>query len=87
VLHVDHLYGALASLTEHYRILEIDGVRLHRYETLYFDTTDFALYRQHHAVDDPIRGKDYLVVNNGNITVDAGSDELQADNVEDAAKG
>ena len=49
VLHVDHLYSALASLTEHYRILEIDGVRLHRYQTLYFDTADFALYRQHHA--------------------------------------
>ena len=33
VLHVDHLYPALASLTEHYRILEIDVVRLHRYQT------------------------------------------------------
>ena len=46
VLHVDHLYLALASLTEHYQILEIDAVRLHRYQTLYFDTADFALYRQ-----------------------------------------
>ena len=84
---VDHLYPALASLTEHYRILEIDGVRLHRYGTLYFDTADSALYRQHHAVDDAIRGKDYLVVKDGTITVDAGGDGLKADNVEDAAKG
>ena len=43
------LHPALAALTEQYRILEIDGVRLHRYYTLYFDTDDWALYHRHHA--------------------------------------
>jgi hypothetical protein len=42
------LSRALARLTDHYRVLEIDGRRLHRYQTLYFDTRDLALYQQHH---------------------------------------
>jgi hypothetical protein len=29
-------------------VLDIDGIRLNRYQTLYFDTHTFALYRQHH---------------------------------------
>lgn len=40
---------ALQGLAGQYRVLEIDGVRAHAYETLYFDTPDFALYLQHHA--------------------------------------
>lgn len=42
------LLRALASLSDVYRVLEVDGRRLHRYRTLYFDTPDLALYRQHH---------------------------------------
>ncbi len=49
VFHARMLYPALAALTEQYRILEIDGVRLHRYHTLYFDTADWALYHRHHV--------------------------------------
>jgi hypothetical protein len=33
----------------HYRLLEVDGVRAHRYETLYFDTDDLSLYARHHS--------------------------------------
>ena len=44
----DQLSWALACLVDHYRILEIDGRRLHHYQTLYFDTRDLALYQQHH---------------------------------------
>ncbi|HOU11592.1 MAG TPA: polyphosphate polymerase domain-containing protein [Anaerolineae bacterium] len=39
---------ALSRLTADYAVLEIAGRKLHRYQTLYFDTPDFALYRQHH---------------------------------------
>ena len=39
------------------------------------------------AVDDGIRGKDYLVVNGGTITVGACGDGLKSDNEEDATKG
>ena len=48
LLSEDQLCRALARLTGHYHILEIDGRRLHRYRTLYFDTQDLALYLQHH---------------------------------------
>jgi hypothetical protein len=40
---------ALSRLAADYRILEIAGRRLHRYQTLYFDTPDLMLYRQHHS--------------------------------------
>jgi hypothetical protein len=42
------LVQALAHLSSQYRILEVAGQRLQRYETLYFDTQNLALYRQHH---------------------------------------
>lgn len=35
-------------LKKDYRILEIDGQRIHTYETLYFDTDDYELYNMHH---------------------------------------
>lgn len=43
------LLQALRALAGQYRALAIEGVRLNAYETLYFDTPDFALYLQHHA--------------------------------------
>jgi hypothetical protein len=48
VLSEAQLYRALGHLTADYRVLEIEGQRQQRYQTLYFDTPDFALYRQHH---------------------------------------
>jgi len=48
VLSEAQLYQALNHLTADYRVLEIEGQRQQRYQTLYFDTPDFALYRQHH---------------------------------------
>ena len=48
LLNEEQVFQALARLTGHYRILEIDGRRLHHYRTLYFDTPNLALYRQHH---------------------------------------
>ncbi len=45
-LELDEL---LHGLSDRYRVLEVEGVRLNRYRTLYFDTTDFLCYRQHHS--------------------------------------
>jgi len=42
------LPGILDNLKSSYRVLEVDKVRLQHYQTLYFDTPDFQLYRQHH---------------------------------------
>lgn len=47
LLAEDDLVSALSGLGNAYRVLEIDAVRLNHYRTLYFDTADFALYRQH----------------------------------------
>ena len=38
----------LEEMKDDYRILEINGSRISRYETRYFDTEDFRLYLQHH---------------------------------------
>lgn len=48
LLSTMHLYGILAYLTESYRVLSVNQVRLNRYETLYFDTPDFMFYKKHH---------------------------------------
>ncbi len=49
VLHTSQLYTALAALNTDYWVLAIDDVRVHPYQTLYFDTSDFAMYMRHHA--------------------------------------
>lgn len=49
LLGVGQLAQTLRALAGQYRVLEIDGARLNAYQTLYFDTPDFALYLQHHA--------------------------------------
>lgn len=41
------LWQALAVLPKHYRVLQIEARRLHRYHNLYFDSPDFLLYHQH----------------------------------------
>jgi len=38
----------LEQMKDDYRILEINGLRIGRYETKYFDTLDFRLYLHHH---------------------------------------
>lgn len=38
----------LSGLGSNYRVLEVEGTRLNRYQTLYFDTPDFRCYTQHH---------------------------------------
>ena len=49
MLREEQLYDALSLLTQRYHVLDIRGVRLNQYRTLYFDTADFALFQQHHA--------------------------------------
>lgn len=44
----EKLSEILNIINKDYRVLEIDGIRCSRYETLYFDTSDFGLYIQHH---------------------------------------
>jgi hypothetical protein len=44
----DKLPVILEQLLNGYRLLEINGVRLNRYESLYYDTEGFGMYLQHH---------------------------------------
>lgn len=42
------LEKVLQEIKPHYRVLDIDGVRLNSYRSLYFDTEDFKFYYEHH---------------------------------------
>jgi len=48
LFHESHLPAVLANLMDDYDTLEVDGMRMQRYKTCYYDTPDFELYRQHH---------------------------------------
>ena len=48
VLSIDLLVPLLGTLLDDYEILEIEGKRIFKYETLYFDTDDYLFYHQHH---------------------------------------
>ncbi len=48
LLNINQLQNVLKHVHDHYRVLSINKKRLNHYQTLYFDTADFALYTQHH---------------------------------------
>ena len=48
VLNAGKLQEILAQLHSSYYVLEINHIRLQRYETLYFDTPEHRLYLNHH---------------------------------------
>ena len=47
LLSQSQLPRLIEALRQDYLVLEVGGVRLHRYRTLYFDTAGFDLYRRH----------------------------------------
>ena len=44
----DDLPKFLELIKDDYRVLDVNGFRISRYESLYFDTIDFGLYHAHH---------------------------------------
>lgn len=48
VFRFEKLGHFLQEISGDYRILDINGIRASRYETLYFDTPDFKMYMAHH---------------------------------------
>lgn len=48
VFRLDNLVHFLEEIKEDYRILDVNGNRISRYESLYFDTKNFDLYLSHH---------------------------------------
>jgi len=47
--NINELPAILEEAKQHYKILDIEGNRISRYKTLYFDTQDFELYNEHHS--------------------------------------
>src|ERR1051326_3393647 len=48
LFNIKYLPEILDEVKDHYRILEVEGKRLSRYETLYYDTEEFEMYKAHH---------------------------------------
>lgn len=47
--HISELPAILQHARQFYRVLDVEGNRISRYKTLYFDTEDFELYNKHHS--------------------------------------
>lgn len=47
--NINELPSILEEAKNYYRILSVEGNRISRYKTLYFDTQDFDLYNEHHS--------------------------------------
>ncbi|MCB2214026.1 polyphosphate polymerase domain-containing protein [bacterium] len=48
VFPVGRLPELMPDLQRDYEVLEVNGVRMQHYQTVYYDTPDFQLYHQHH---------------------------------------
>jgi len=48
VMHIAGLPAVLREAENQYNVLEVSGNRNRRYETHYFDSADYGLYRMHH---------------------------------------
>jgi hypothetical protein len=48
VFQLQHLPTFLNEVMNDYRVLDVNGHRISRYESLYFDTKNFDLYMSHH---------------------------------------
>ncbi len=47
--NINQLSVILNEAKNYYKILDVEGNRISRYKTLYFDTADFSLYNKHHS--------------------------------------
>ena len=48
MFNIKALPDILMRASEHYRVLDINNIRINSYETLYFDTKGLSLYNEHH---------------------------------------
>jgi hypothetical protein len=48
VFHIEEFPKILQEIKENYLVLEIEGKRMFDYESIYFDTDDYQLYKFHH---------------------------------------
>jgi hypothetical protein len=48
IFNISHYETIMNENRQHYRVLEVEGQRISRYETLYYDTQKYDLYGEHH---------------------------------------
>ena len=48
VMGLSQFAVVLGQLTDLYRVFTLEDRRIHQYQTLYFDTQDFDIYKHHH---------------------------------------
>lgn len=48
IFHIRHFDALLDELKDHYHVLQIENKRMFAYESVYFDTDSYQLYRFHH---------------------------------------
>lgn len=48
IFNISYFPTVMQEVMDHYRVLEIEGKRISRYETLYYDTQRYELYNKHH---------------------------------------
>lgn len=63
ILHQQELNDLLSEILNSYNVLEIDGKRLFKYSSLYYDTDSFNFYSDHHNGKPnriKIRSREYL---------------------------
>jgi len=48
IFNLEQLPTILSQLQQYYNILDIKGVRINQYDSIYFDTPDLKLYNLHH---------------------------------------
>jgi hypothetical protein len=46
---LDQFEEVMSEIKDEYRVLEVNRQRANRYRTLYYDTEDLGLYKEHHA--------------------------------------
>ncbi|MES2565953.1 MAG: polyphosphate polymerase domain-containing protein [Bacteroidota bacterium] len=72
LFNIQQLSAVLEEAKPFYRILDVDGNRISRYKTLYFDSDNFKLYNEHHSGKlnrYKIRHRSYLESNLGFLEV------------------
>jgi len=48
IFNISQYQKIMNEIKDDYRVLEVEGKRISRYETLYYDTSRFDLYNKHH---------------------------------------
>jgi hypothetical protein len=72
IFHANQLARILELTKTDYRVLEINNTRISDYQTLYYDTSDFALYQAHlHGKLNryKVRYRNYINSHTGNLEV------------------